>query len=280
MIKSILVCTDGSAYGDVACDYALFLTARLKAHLVGLHVLDSRMLEGPLLSDLSGWVGAQPFSAQLQQFRELMEEKGAAVMRAFSERAAQAGQDAETRLAMGHPARAILAEEVGAELLILGQRGEHAELIGDLLGSNVERIVRRSFKPCLVTPVAFRPITKILAAFDGSASSSKALHEAIELAAALAAPLLILTVRTRQDDPPAEAIAEEGLKLARAHVCAAATFIAAGRPSATILETARTQGCDLIVVGAYGHSLIREWIIGSTTAHLIHHAAVPVMLVR
>ena len=280
MIKSILVCTDGSAYGDTACDYALFLTARLKARLTGLHVLDSRMLEGPMLSDLSGWVGAQPFSTQLQQFRELMEEKGAAVMRAFSERAAQAGQDAETRIAMGHPARVILTEEVGTELLVLGQRGEHAELIGDLLGSNVERIVRRSFKPCFVTPPAFRPITKILAAFDGSGPASKALHEAIELAAALAVPLLILSVRTRQDDPPAEAVAEEGLKLARAHACAAATLVAAGRPSATIFETARQQACDLIVVGAYGHSLIREWIIGSTTAHLIHQADVPVMLVR
>ncbi|MCX6998649.1 MAG: universal stress protein [Kiritimatiellaeota bacterium] len=280
MIKSILVCTDGSAYGDTACDYGLFLAARLKGHLAGLHVLDSRMLEGPMLSDISGWVGAQPFSAQLQQFRELMEAKGAAVVRAFNERATQAGQDAEARLAMGHPARVILAEEVATELLILGQRGEHAELIGDLLGSNVERIIRRSFKPCLITPAAFRPITKILAAFDGSASASKALHEAIELAGALAVPLLILTVRTGQDEPPAEAVAEEGLKLARAHACAAARFIAAGRPSAMILETARAQGCDLIVVGAYGHSLIREWIIGSTTTHLIHHAAVPVMLVR
>ena len=280
MIKTILVGTDGSTYGDAACEFALFLSARLKAHLTGLHVLDARMLEGPMLSDISGWVGAQPFSIQVQQFRELMEQKGDTVLKAFSERAARAGQDVEVRMAMGHPARVILEEEVGTELLILGQRGEHAELIGDLLGSNVERIVRRSFKPCLVTPAAFRPITKILAAFDGSASASKALHEAIELSAALAVPLLILTVRTRQDDPPAEAIAEEGLKLARAHGCAAARFIVEGRPSAVILDTAQAQGCDLIVVGAYGHSLIREWIIGSTTAHLIHNATMPVMLVR
>jgi nucleotide-binding universal stress UspA family protein len=280
MIKSILVCTDGSAYGDVASEYAIHLATRLKAQLAGLHVLDSRMLEGPMLSDLSGMLGAQPFSAQLEQFREIMEGKGESVIKSLAERAGRAGADLESRVRMGHPARVILAEEVGAELLILGQKGEHAEMIGDLLGSNVERIVRRSCKPCLVTPSAFLPVTKILAAFDGSAISSKALHEGIELALALSVPLLILTVRSHPGDRYAEDIVETGMKLARAHGCVAARLVVDGRPSEQILEVAHKQGCSLIVVGAYGHSYIREWIIGSTTAHLIHQTDLPVMLVR
>ena len=280
MIKSILVCTDGSAYGDAASDYAVHLATRLKAQLAGLHVLDSRMLEGPMLSDISGMLGAEPFSAQLEQFREIMETKGETVVKALGERAGRAGVHLESHVRMGHPARVILEEEAGTELLILGQKGEHAELIGDLLGSNVERIVRRSCKPCLVTPAEFMPITKVLAAFDGSAISSKALHEGIELATALSVPLLILTVRTHAADRYAEDIAETGIKLARAHGCAAARLVVEGRPSEQILEVAHQQSCNLIVVGAYGHSIIREWIIGSTTAHLIHQTDLPVMLVR
>jgi nucleotide-binding universal stress UspA family protein len=123
-------------------------------------------------------------------------------------------------------------------------------------------------------------VTKILAAFDGSAISSKALHEAIELAQALDVPLLILTVRTHASDRYAEDIAETGMKLARAHNCPSARIVVDGRPSEEILEVAHQQGCDLIVVGAYGHSAVREWIIGSTTAHLIHQTDLPVMLVR
>lgn len=280
MIKSILICTDGSAYGDVASEYAIHLASRLKAQLAGLHVLDSRMLEGPMLSDISGMLGAEPFSAQLEQFREIMEGKGETVMKLLGERAGHASLDLESRVRMGHPSRVILDEEVSAELLILGQKGEHAEMIGDLLGSNVERIVRRSCKPCLVTPAEFVPVTKILAAFDGSAISSKALHEGIELAQALAVPLLILTVRAHPSDRYAEDIAETGMKLARAHGCVAARLVVEGRPSEEILEVAHKQGCNLIVIGAYGHSSIREWIIGSTTAHLIHQTDLPVMLVR
>ena len=280
MIKNILICTDGSAFGDVASEYAIHLATRLKAQIIGLHVLDSRMLEGPMLSDISGMLGAEPFSAQLAQFRDIMEGKGESVLKTLAERAGRAGLDLEARVRMGHPARVILDEEVSAELLVLGQKGEHADLIGDLLGSNVERIVRRSCKPCLVTPSEFVPITKILAAFDGSAISSKALHEGIELALALNVPLLILTARTHPADRTAEDIAELGMKLARAHNCVAARLVVEGRPSEQILEVAHQQGCNLIVVGAYGHSVIREWIIGSTTAHLIHTTDLPVMLVR
>ena len=280
MVKSILVCTDGSAYGDAACEYAIHIAQRLQAQLAGLHVLDSRMLEGPMLSDISGMLGAQPFSVQLEQFRVLMEEKGESVLQALVERGERSGMDIETHALMGHPARIILEEEAGAELLILGQKGEHAELIGDLLGSNVERIVRRSAKPCLVTPSEFQPITKILAAFDGSAVAGKALHEGIEMAQALNVPLLILTVRTSASGASADDIAETGLKLARAHNCAAARLVVEGRPSEQILAMAHHHSCNLIVIGAYGHSLIREWIIGSTTAHLIHQTDLPVMLVR
>ena len=110
MIKSILICTDGSAYGDVASEYAIHLASRLKAQLAGLHVLDSRMLEGPMLSDISGMLGAEPFSAQLEQFRELMEGKGETVMKLLGERAGHASLDLESRVRMGHPSRVILDE--------------------------------------------------------------------------------------------------------------------------------------------------------------------------
>ena len=85
MIKSILVCTDGSPHGDTACEYAIPDRGSRRA-CSGLHVLDSRMLEGPLMADISGWIGAQPYGAQLQQFRELMEQKGEAVIRRFDNR--------------------------------------------------------------------------------------------------------------------------------------------------------------------------------------------------
>jgi nucleotide-binding universal stress UspA family protein len=281
MMKNILVCTDGSRHGDAACEYGLFLAGQLGGRLLGVHVLDSRMLEGPLMADISGWIGAQPFESQLQQFREVLEQKGRAVVEAFNERCRAAGVAGEGVLRMGHPSRVLLEEEVRAELVILGQRGVHADLVGDVLGSTAERVVRHSVKPCLVVPSEFVPIRKILAAYDGSAHASQALHEAIELALALKEELIILTVSDEDDGERAAKVSREAQEMAAAHECRAVHLVHEEPDAAdAILNSAGEQGCDLIVMGAYGHSRIREMILGSTTTHVVTRAGLPVMLVR
>lgn len=280
MIKSILVCLDGSDYSDAACEAALYLASRLQARLMGLHVLDSRMMEGPLMADLSGWIGAQPYGAQLQQFRELMEQKGQAICRAFEERADKAGVKAESWLKMGHPARVILEEENRAELVILGQRGEHAEWIGEMMGSTVERVIRHSVKPCMVVPNRFVPISRILAAYDGSPHAGQALREAAEMAVALDVELVVLTVADAEDTARAAMILRDAEALAAAHGARVRTLSAQGRSAVTILEVVHNEQCQLLVVGAYGHSRIREMILGSTTTTLASRSRVPVMLVR
>jgi nucleotide-binding universal stress UspA family protein len=280
MIKNILVCTDGSAFGHVACQYAISLARQLEARLLGLHVLDSRMLEGPLMADISGWVGAQPYGAQLRQFRELMTEKGEAVVAALAELCEKEGVQIENWVKMGHPSRVMLEEESRAELVVVGQKGEHATWSGDMMGSNAERLVRHSVKPCMVTPEEFSPISKILAAYDGSGHAGQALTEAVELAVALKTELIVVTAAENGDLDEATKISADALKQAEAHGCRAVNMVVEGRSEEAILETAREQECNLIVVGAYGHSRIREMVLGSTTTSLITRSHLPVMLVR
>jgi nucleotide-binding universal stress UspA family protein len=280
MIKSILVCTDGSPYSDVAGEYGIHLATRLGARLLGLHVLDSRTLEGPLLADISAWVGTQPYTAQTERFRELIEQRGETILAAFNDRCRKAGITPDSWMKSGYPARVILEEEARAELLIVGQKGEHAEQIGDMPGSNVERVVRSSIKPCLVTPAQFQPFTRILAAYDGSGYASKALHEAIELSLALKVELIVLTVAENGDEGRADQAAADAASLVKAHNCPAKRLVVRGKASSVILESARAEKCDLIVLGAFGHTRIREMILGSTTTQIINRSRVPVMLVR
>ncbi|MBU0676475.1 MAG: universal stress protein [Verrucomicrobia bacterium] len=279
MIKNILVCTDGSDYGNVASKYGVHLAGKLHARILGLHVLDSRMLEGPLMADLSGWIGAQPYGDQLSQFRELMESKGEAVIDAFNSACNEAGLKAEGWLKMGHPTKVILEEEAKSELVILGQKGIHAEFIGDLMGSCVEHVVRNSIKPCLVTGSTFTPVTRILAAYDGSNHASQALSEAVELSSALGVGLAILTV-AGDDEAKAHETAQDGLKLAVAHDVAAASLVREGKEAEVILQCAEDEGCNFIVLGAHGHSRIREMILGSTTMFVVNNSNLPVMVVR
>jgi nucleotide-binding universal stress UspA family protein len=280
MIKTMMVFTDGSSGGTTAARYALHLARRLNAKLAGCHVLDSRMLEGPLMADISGWIGAQPYSGQLQHFRDLMQQKGEAVIAALVSMAEAEGVEIDAKLLMGHPARVILQEEAKTEMIILGRRGEHAELTGEFIGSTVERVTRHSVKPCLVTPDDFQPVNKILCAFDGSSHAGKALTEAVEMALALQTPLVILSVAENHDLRATRDIAEDGMRIARAHECPAANLVVEGRPEQMIQLKAEELGCGLIVVGSHGHSRIRDMILGGTTHTLVARARLPVLLVR
>lgn len=280
MLKNILVCTDGSAGSDVAIDYACHLGKRLNGRLTALHVLDSRVLEGPVMADVSNWIGAQPYGAQVHHFVKLLEEKGRTILESASARAQAAGMPMETMMQTGHPVRVILSVEARAELLVLGRRGEHAEWTDEPAGASVERIVRRSAKPCLVTPGAFAPITRVLAAYDGSSHSSKALHEATEMAKALAVNLVVAVAVEGIDRAEADRLAAEAMAMCKPHGIDASSVVQPGRASRVIVEAATSGACDLIVMGAYGHSRIRDMILGSNTNEVLLRADVPLLLVR
>lgn len=281
MIKSLLVCTDGSPHGEQSVRCGIHLARRLEARLSLLHVLDSRLLEGPLMANISGWIGAEPFSDPLTRFRAIMQEKGDAVLAAAKAACLAEGvSEVETRLVWGHPARMILREETPAELVVLGQDGEHDDATGEWTGSTVDRVIRHAVKPCLVVPAAFAPIDRIMVAYDGSPHASRALHEAIELAIGLMVPLFICTVVEGGDHARAMDHADMAMRLARAHECAAAFLIVEGRADEILLAKARELQCGLLVAGSHGHSRIREMIIGSTANRLLHHTTIPLLLVR
>ena len=58
------------------------------------------------------------------------------------------------------------------------------------------------------------------------------------------------------------------------------TEIKAGQPEAVICEKIKSGGIDLLLMGAYGHSRIRNLIIGSTTTAMIRSCKIPVLLFR
>ncbi len=280
MIRKILACTDGSKSAETALDYAMYLTLRLKAELTGLHVVDSRALEGPLFADISGWLGAQAYGDQLGQFRTFFQERGEAIASAFEQKAKSEGVEADMLLKTGHPARIILDEETRHEVVILGRRGEHEDLLEELMGSCVERVVRHSFKPCLVTTDSFKPIQKIMIAYDGSAHASQALQEAIAWSESLQAELVILTAGESPHMDQAREYSNDAMDMVEAHGVQAIPIVAEGPAREAIADNAATHNCDLLVVGAFGHGRIREFILGSTTSHLVGHADLPVLLVR
>ena len=279
MIKNILFGVDGSPFGEVAREHALDLARRLDARLEAVHIVDSRMLEFPLIAPQAGVIGWNP--GAVNGLQEALRARGEGLLRETAARGEHVGIPIVTTLEFGHPAQIFCEIQTRTELVILGRQGEHSKTAPDLTGSTMERFIRRASRPCLVTPAEFRPVAKILAGVDGSPSAARALHEAVELANALHLPLVILAVAERESDLPlAQKNALEAHSLARAHECAAAALTAVGAPATRILEKAGETGCNLIVLGSHGHGWIYDRLIGSAAAHVVSRGQTPVMLVR
>ena len=279
MIKNILFGVDGSSFGEVARDYAIDLALRLDARLEAVHVVDSRMLELPLVAPQAGCVTWNP--SAFNGLQEALRSRGETLLKETAAHGEKAGIPIVTALEFGHPAQVFCEIQARTELVVLGRQGEHSKNAPDLTGSTMERFIRRASRPCLITPSAFQPIQKILACVDGSPSASRALHEAAELANALRLPLIILSVAEREGDLSlAQKNVTEAHSLARAHNCAAAAITAMGAPATQILEKAEEIGCNLIILGSHGHGWIYDRLIGSAAAHVVSRGKTPVLLFR
>ena len=280
MYKSILLCTDGSPAAEVAADYSIWFAKQLNARLRALYITDIRLLEGPWMSDLSGAVGAQSYLGLVPQIQRFQQSRAAMILAAVDKRCRDAHVSCETEHETGGLIQVMLEHERRADLVVLGQRGEHTQWSGGMLGSGVERMVRASVKPCLVTPEKFQPVKHMLIAHDGSLESGKALHAGIDLAMTLDSEVTIITVCQREAEEAASKVLNEAVQLAQDHELKPHAQLVHGNAETEILNHCETARATLIVMGAYGHTRIRELILGSTTSHVMRKASVPVLLVR
>jgi nucleotide-binding universal stress UspA family protein len=177
-MTKVLSCLDGSVYADSVTDHAAWAALKLKAPVELLHVLGRRDVS-TAAPDLSGSIAAdaqQHLLAELAALdadrARLAQKRGRLLLDAARERLGKAGvADVTLSLRHGDLLEAIAEREADAALIVIGKRGEAADFASLHLGSNLERVVRSAHRPVLVASRAFRPIRRILIAFDGGASA-------------------------------------------------------------------------------------------------------------
>jgi len=279
MIKSILVALDGSQHADSALEHALWLARRLRARIIGLHVLDIVSIEGSFLHDVSGSLGFEPYLDFSSKMREALQERGRVLLDAFTARCQNEGIAHDTVLPMGIVANEICDHARTADLVVVGHRGVNEQFSTGLLGSTTESVTRKSPKPVLVTPLQFREITRPMLAYDGSQRASAALHAAAELTSALQLPLTVVHV-ARDDAGEGSRVLTEAQRYLESYEVAVTAKPLTGPPHQRIVDVLRDGRFDLLFIGAYGHSRIIEMVLGSTTEYVLRNSGAPVFLAR
>jgi nucleotide-binding universal stress UspA family protein len=284
-MNKILACIDGSDYAQSVCDHAAWAAGRLEVPVEIVHALGRRETSSRPF-DLSGSLelgGREALLAELAdldaQKSKLANQRGRLILEQAAARLRADGvAEVSERLRSGEVTEAIKEMEPQARLVVIGKRGEAADFAKGHLGSNLERVVRSMKKPLLVASRTFQPIERFLVAFDGGRSSPMIVERL------LASPLLkdVACHLFMVGDGTGEA--GQRLHAAREQLAAAGysvtVGIGSGDPETVIAEKVKRDGIGLLVMGAYGHSRIRNLIVGSTTTALIQSCTIPVLVIR
>lgn len=281
-MNKILLCSDGSNYSEVCTEYAIWLSQKTGATVEGLYVSDLRQFEMPVLADLSGSLGIQPYQGMISQLQDMEKKKSALIgdmMKKAFEKAGIANRlNFTTRT--GLLVDTIESFDRKVDLVLLGKRGENWDAAREHLGATMERVIRACPSPCLVTSRKFIPVKKAAVAWDGGQSSAKIISFLKNNPSFQDLEWHLLTVAEGGDSD----LAAHRLKEAEESFSAAGYNIICqnlgGVVEDAISNYVEDNDINLLAMGAYGHSRIRHLFIGSTTTEMIRRCRIPILCFR
>lgn len=270
--KDILVYADGSKAAPVRLDVAAALAAKYKAHLTALHV----QLAPYVPVDFGAGVPA----ALIEWQEKFMTEQAENAKEQVAAAQRRSGQEIEYRLVKGEMAPVALLHARYADLAVVSQAGLTSE---ELTAADElpETLVMGSGRPTLIVPRYGKFASmgeRVLVAWSRTRESTRAVHDALPLLTRAKA-VTVMEVNPGKDDAHI-AGADIALHLARHGVKAevASTTASDIEVGDAILSRAADLGADLLVMGAYGHSRLREFAFGGVTLHILKHMTVPVLM--
>jgi nucleotide-binding universal stress UspA family protein len=284
-MSKVIACVDGSAAAAAVCGYAAWSSQRLSAPLMLLNVLDSNAYPPPQ-QNLSGNIGLDARETLLHELADLDArrsklalEQGRILLAEAEACIKKAGVDnPEIRQRHGDLLDTLMQLQDDTRLLVMGRKGERSANLAEHIGSHIESVVRSLHRPVLVVTPEYKVPAKIMIAYDGSATARKAVDMVAgsPLFRGLPCHLVMAGTETRAN--------RNQLAWAQ-HTLEAEEFevhlnLIDAKVETLLCDYRRDHEIDLIIMGAYGHSRIRQFFVGSTTTEVIRHANVPVLLLR
>ncbi|MFN3354414.1 MAG: universal stress protein [Pseudomonas sp.] len=283
-MTQVMACIDNSQSSLAVCDYAAWASQKLSAPLTLLHVLDKDKY--PASANLSGNIGLGSREHLLEELATLDAqrarialEQGQHMLERASERTIIPGTPApELKQRHGHLIESLIDLQKEIRLLVIGRVGEDSTREAHSLGSQIEAVVRTIHRPILIAATSYKKPEKVMLAFDGSPTA----HKIVELLAAstLCANLPIHLVMVGADSEGNRDVLEKARNMLLTNGFVALAQILQGEVEAALHVYQAEHGIDLLVMGAYGHSRIRRFLVGSTTTTMLRTATMPILLLR
>jgi nucleotide-binding universal stress UspA family protein len=281
MFGRLIVGFDGSRSSYVAANYAFDLGAKLGIPVIGIYVIDRRLLDETLLEDLAGILGFTFYLGISAKVKEALEKRADALFEEFAQLGRQKGVKVSLVQIEGIPYEEIAAEADPEDLIFIGHRGIEP-VKGILIGSTAERIVRKAPCPVFIAKDKYKPIKRIGVAFDGSEISKKALTVGAKLAKGYGAYLETIFVEPDEKFPEelVDKLKAEADRILEPEGVDYTFTLLKGFPEEKLCEYQEHGNVDLLVMGAFGTKPLKEILLGSVAYYVMHHTTGPVVFVK
>ncbi len=283
MIRSILLALAEAPNDTSAKNYAFWLAKKEGSQIHALAVIDIAAFEVPVLGTSDGFMPSV-VTPPVTESQSLLEELTAVAKERLDQFAGQcAARNIPCSIDMktGIPGEVIARSAVAHDIVVVSRSGYNRfASTRETVDALVAPVIRGSVRPVLVAGPDFpedSDVSHILIAYDGSSHASRALKVASELASRPGVECTLVTVAQSQE--AAEDIvapAEEFLLNHR--ITPQKKILISSKPSEVICDLVSAGGVDLVIMGAYGHSSIREVLFGSTTERILTRCIANVIL--
>ncbi|NLO07215.1 MAG: universal stress protein [candidate division WS1 bacterium] len=268
-MKAIMVGVDGSAYSDVAVQYAIEIADLAQAGVVGA---------AAVYGDFEGELERDEHTVEEMQGREQMPRTASGwfteALDNCNEACAVADVEFVPRMLSGNPSEILPEEAQAVDMLVIGAKGQREKHV-QLLGDTARRITRSCIKPVLITRERYRPIKRVLIGYDGSPAAGHAVEWVADLACIGDWEVRIVT------GAMTESSLAEGAQYAAALVGTrgvdADIALVEGDAPSIIFDAAREWQPDLIAVGGAQKGALTGFFMGEAWPDIVEQAEVPVL---
>jgi len=280
----VVACIDGSKAAPAVCDYAAWASLRMKEPLMLLHVLDEEKY--PARTDMTGSIGLgsreqlQEELANLDHQRSKLALKHGHLMLDEAEKRAVASGVEKVTQRQRHDAltSSLVDLEPKSRLFVMGLHGESSAAVGRHVGSQLETVIRSVHRPVFLVPDEFSAPRSAMLAFDGSPTAFRSIELLAGTPVFRNMPMHLVMVGSDTEEHRAQLQrAKEALDSQSMDIHLA---IRNGDVEQTLHAYQEEHDIDVLIMGAYGHSRVRRFLVGSTTTKMLETAKKPLVILR
>jgi nucleotide-binding universal stress UspA family protein len=283
-MEKIMTCIDGSVMTSAVVNAGTWAAKKLAKPLCFLHTIEKTHQHGA--DDFTGAIGLDARTSLMEEMTKLDEQKGKLALQFGSEllksvvsQAQSTGVDhVESMQRHGDIVETLIELQSQTRLVVIGRKGVSHDNEFNAIGSHLETLLRKISQPVLIVPENFSPPSSFMIAYDGRESADRALKKVLDGGLLHGIDCHLVAIKNNEADLSAKfehaasQLAERGLTVITAFL--------EGNIRDELLKYQAANNIDLLVMGAFGHSRLRQLFVGSNTLKMLETINIPLIVLR